>query len=700
MTDFKEARVYADGAWRTIGAEHDLVTELHTAQDVAQWQVPGTIDTGVLGWLTATNDPTGASLLRTDDSAYIDLAGITFGADSGLTRHAANNLGPLAGDSLRSSNYVSGLTGWYVGDTYAEFANAFIRGELHATVFVKDLISAHAGMLVISKSAGNLAANCTIAATGTIVIETPPTGGWAFDTNDIVRIKAEYSGGVGDTWLTVTRSTPDNTYTYAYNSGTTGIIYPAGTAVVDYGVSGQGSVVLNAGAAGTAVGPYVDVRTHAGAPWTTETLNARFGNLNGSYGYSDAVTGIALGKYTAADYITIDPTLGIRFLDSGGVVRAQLLSSAWTIGNAAAQHVAISSSEVRIKNSSTVTRVLIDANGLKMYSGSVEVIDIGTTGNVVFGSDAAGDANMFYDNAAGQLKFRAGTGTPQAYVDTDGSIRAGAGVVVLDANGISITGGTAATNRIKFFLSTEEIAYLIGRQESSGALGYHRAELNIGGDTSSYNSKIVLTASARTAGDYAILSLFGLDGGNSYANLTLDTVDSYSFYVDHLQLEGTRDLRVGGGLYVGGAIDPDENDIHFEGNLKSMKNSTYYDVYGFVPLDAPLTSTEWDGDPYSTTSKTLIDLSVKFGAPAGIRAVLMRTAIRDSGSAANECVLFLAPNNTSLSGLATDCTGLPNDTYKRDTMIVPCTGGDIYYQIAASGTGTMDVSLQIWGYFI
>jgi hypothetical protein len=159
--------------------------------------------------------------------------------------------------------------------------------------------------------------------------------------------------------------------------------------------------------------------------------------------------------------------------------------------------------------------------------------------------------------------------------------------------------------------------------------------------------------------------------------------------------------RLGLGLYVGSqTTNPDDNDIHFDGNLKSMKNSTYYDVYGFVPLDAPLTSTEWDGDPYSTTSKTLIDLSVKFGAPAGIRAVLMRTAIRDSGSAANECVLFLAPNNTSLSGLATDCTGLPNDTYKRDTMIVPCTGGDIYYQITASGTGTMDVSLQIWGYFI
>ena len=26
--------------------------------------------------------------------------------------------------------------------------------------------------------------------------------------------------------------------------------------------------------------------------------------------------------------------------------------------------------------------------------------------------------------------------------------------------------------------------------------------------------------------------------------------------------------------------------------------------------------------------------------------------------------------------------------------------GDIYYQIAASGTGTMDVYLEIWGYWL
>ena len=34
-------------------------------------------------------------------------------------------------------------------------------------------------------------------------------------------------------------------------------------------------------------------------------------------------------------------------------------------------------------------------------------------------------------------------------------------------------------------------------------------------------------------------------------------------------------------------------------------------------------------------------------------------------------------------------------------MVVPCdANGDVYYQIVASGTGTMDVHLQIWGYWL
>lgn len=117
-------------------------------------------------------------------------------------------------------------------------------------------------------------------------------------------------------------------------------------------------------------------------------------------------------------------------------------------------------------------------------------------------------------------------------------------------------------------------------------------------------------------------------------------------------------------------------------------------------LDSPLTSTAWDGDSYSSTPKTLIDLSAVFGVPAGVRAVYVRVAIRDSGSAANDTSFTLGPTNAAGAvGMTVRCSGLANDAYTNANFIVPCdSNGDVYYNIVASGASTMDVSIQIWGW--
>lgn len=117
-------------------------------------------------------------------------------------------------------------------------------------------------------------------------------------------------------------------------------------------------------------------------------------------------------------------------------------------------------------------------------------------------------------------------------------------------------------------------------------------------------------------------------------------------------------------------------------------------------LTTPLTSVAWDGDGYSTTAKTLIDLSAVFSAPANIKAVLVRLAIRDSGSAANDTWFMLSPNNGATTGLDWTCPPV-NDAWGRyGGVVVPCdANGDIYYRVAASGAGTMDIHLEIWGYW-
>jgi hypothetical protein len=120
-----------------------------------------------------------------------------------------------------------------------------------------------------------------------------------------------------------------------------------------------------------------------------------------------------------------------------------------------------------------------------------------------------------------------------------------------------------------------------------------------------------------------------------------------------------------------------------------------------VWLSTSLTSTDWDGDSYSTTAKTKIDLSAVFSAPANIKAINVEVLIRDSASAANDCWIILAPNNTAAEGSAFRCSGLANDALADGQRWIACdSNGDVYYQIGASGALTMDVWIRIRGYFL
>ena len=131
--------------------------------------------------------------------------------------------------------------------------------------------------------------------------------------------------------------------------------------------------------------------------------------------------------------------------------------------------------------------------------------------------------------------------------------------------------------------------------------------------------------------------------------------------------------------------------------LESIESS-----WNFIPLSTPLTSTSFDGDAFSTTAKTKIDLSTAFSAPAGIKAVYIELEIEDSDSTNSRAFFGVSPNDTAGSYAVVDVIeGQPNDTYVHITGICPCdSGGDIYYQCQASGVGTLDVKMNIWGYWI
>lgn len=121
----------------------------------------------------------------------------------------------------------------------------------------------------------------------------------------------------------------------------------------------------------------------------------------------------------------------------------------------------------------------------------------------------------------------------------------------------------------------------------------------------------------------------------------------------------------------------------------------------FIALTTQLTSTSWDGDSFSTTAKTKIDLSAVFGVPAGVKAVLVKVALRDSGSAAASCVFQLSGVSSGTKYSLTAQASPIADRFAYYSGIVPCdANGDVYYQIDASGSATMDVYLEIWGYWL
>ena len=115
----------------------------------------------------------------------------------------------------------------------------------------------------------------------------------------------------------------------------------------------------------------------------------------------------------------------------------------------------------------------------------------------------------------------------------------------------------------------------------------------------------------------------------------------------------------------------------------------------------PYTSTSFDGDSFSTTAKTKIDLSATFGVPANVRAVVLFVTVRDSDSANADYYLVLSPNDTAGSGFHCKATHSPNDSLHSYCCTIPCdANGDIYYQIAAHGVDTFDVWIEVWSYFL
>jgi|GEM_PF-2194566 len=227
-----------------------------------------------------------------------------------------------------SPGFASGLTGWQITPWgKAEFNDVWVRGELHASIFVMDEFHASGGTLFVSPagklendaiinvttgiesimdirttSASGSGTQVTIRTTsasgsGTQItarwignyfdITDPPSGhAMIFQPGDVIRCKA-LGMGVGidlwDIWGTIT-AIEDVTDYYRYfftreNGGSQGVVIPSGTAIVSYGAEGDGRILITAD---QNYAPYIDIFTSGKKPWIGEIVpHVRQGRLDG-----------------------------------------------------------------------------------------------------------------------------------------------------------------------------------------------------------------------------------------------------------------------------------------------------------------------------------------------------------------------------------------------------------------------------------
>ena len=123
-----------------------------------------------------------------------------------------------------------------------------------------------------------------------------------------------------------------------------------------------------------------------------------------------------------------------------------------------------------------------------------------------------------------------------------------------------------------------------------------------------------------------------------------------------------------------------------------------------VFLTEPYTHTSFDGDSFSDVgANTKIEnTSWSTTIPSNAKALLIYGRCRDSGSAATSGLYFaLFPAAAAASpSWAMSPSAQANDGSVFNMAITPCTDGDIWYQVEASGANTMDVWLYCFGYWV
>ena len=500
----------------TLGdASGDTINFSGRVNTTILWTTDNLVDMGASGanrprdFNLARNAAIGGTLGVTGASTLAALSATTGSFSSTLGVTGAATFGADAG----TADYVSRTTGWRITEPGAGDFRQFFSNVLQVQQFEVDLTSVIAGTQRVTKSASTVSQVFTCpatSATATLWVKDKPSlpnarvfasgdhvsiqtaaradadsdGNLEFSVSDCVGVVTSYadgtSGNDGQQSWTFTRGSATGG---AGGSMSTGTVVAVDGVVIDYGTPGMGFAETTAvdGAEG-GNSPYLQF-----ARWTTSpiaanvTVDCRFGNLSGAYGYASAsgIFGMACGS-PAGTNVTADATNGFRI------------------------------------RSGTTDKFKADTSGNLSLTGDLAM---GTAGVIRSGATALDAGTGYYlSHNSGTPLFRIGTmsgSTLTKGIRWDGSaLTLKSDYLSADSNGVAIPvrlgGGLLETNGLRFTGSTlAGAAPGVYAYESGGrVLGIQNSTTGTGGTS--------VLAYATNSGGTATLELAAQTGGTTH----------------------------------------------------------------------------------------------------------------------------------------------------------------------------------------
>jgi hypothetical protein len=279
--------------------------------------------------------------------------------------------------------------------------------------------------------------------------------------NDYVIMKAA-PGGVAQTEVMQIESAAGGGGPYSYDvdrmvDGTPANSWVSGDALANLGyAAGEGYIdIASTSTVHNDIGPVMMVYARtATTTWDSSDPVVAVGNLNNLVDYAATDEfGFAVGND-----LDLTPSTGFAGVTIDRTDGARLFNVDMTLYYGSSATVLIES-EGNVFFGQDVSDP--SYTGFAFFGVSQSWGDLSETmgaGDVLFGVNETGNANILWDESAGQLLFRTGV-TTHCYVDTDGAFTAGGGDVTVDDDGITLLTkvGTTDTSNVKFYHPTSAV---------------------------------------------------------------------------------------------------------------------------------------------------------------------------------------------------------------------------------------------------